>query len=83
MQTSDKHGMKLNKTFNHFDLGKVKVISKVERSRTKYIVKCIDKGRGWSEKLQSYKGIRTKTGWFRGENREFDTEHIVHKNTLK
>jgi len=73
----------INKVFNHFNLGKVKVIFKVEKSRTKYIVKVLNRGTGWNKITQSYTGVKTKNGWFRGENREFDTEHIVHKKILK
>lgn len=72
----------INKIFIHDDLGEIKVINKVEKSRTKYIVKILERGPGWDSSTQNYKGVKVKSGWFRGENREFETEHIVHKNTL-
>lgn len=74
--------IKIGGTYNHRYLGKVVVLSKVEKSRTKYNVECVDRGPGWDEKTKSYKGVKNSVGWYRGENRQFGHQDIVHKNEL-
>lgn len=67
----------------HDDLGKVTVDSVEPKSRTLLNVTCIDRGKGWNEISQSYTGVKTSVGWYRGENREFNSKHLVHYNKLK
>jgi len=73
----------VGKRFTHPDLGNVEVVSKEDKSRTKVLVKVLDKGKGFNEQSGTYKGVRISTGWYRGENREYGNIDIVHKNTLK
>lgn len=72
----------IDKYFKHKDLGEVKVLSKVEKSRTKVLVRVIDRGPGYDHDKKRYRGVRTKGGWYRGENREYGTEHEVHHKDL-
>jgi len=72
----------LNKRYMHNDLGLIEVISVAPKSRTKVAVKILDRGKGWDENKQRYKGVRISTGWYRGENREYGNVDIVHINTL-
>lgn len=72
----------INQVYNHPELVKVKVVSKKPNSRTIYIVECVDRGKGFDEKTQSYKGHKNPVGWMRGENREFGKQFEVHKKTL-
>lgn len=72
----------LNKEFLHDSLGKVKVVDVVNNSRTRLIVSILDRGKGWSNEAGKYKGVRIKTGWYRGQNREYNNLDVVHKNTL-
>ena len=57
---------------------KGQIIKMVEGSRTKAIVKDIERGPGWDETSQSYKGVSTKNGWFRGKNNGFGDELEIH-----
>lgn len=64
---------------------KGQIVSMVEGSRTLVIVKDIERGKGWDESTQSYKGIFTKNGWYRGENDGYGDEveiHIKYMNEL-
>lgn len=78
-------------TYTHPELGKVIVDSKVENSRTKLNVTCIDRGEGWNEIKEIYVGVKThgidhegkKTStWKRGENKQYGFKDEVHYNTL-
>lgn len=73
----------LNKEFVHDSLGKVEVMAVEENSRTKVIVKVIDRGEGWDKTKRKYTGVNISTGWYRGENREFGNIDVVHIKTLK
>lgn len=73
----------IGKTFLHDSLGKVEVMAVEEKSRTKVIVKVLDRGKGWNEEKQKYTGVRISTGWYRGENRQFGNVDVVHIKTLK
>lgn len=57
---------------------KGQIVNMVEGSRTKVIVRDIERGLGWDEATQSYKGVGTKNGWFRGQNKGFDDELEIH-----
>ena len=72
----------LNKQFMQDDLGLVEVISIAPKSRTMVAVKVLDRGKGWNEAKQRYTGVRISTGWYRGENREYENVDTVHINTL-
>lgn len=73
----------LNKEFIHDTLGKVEVIDVEKDSRTKVIVRVIDRGKGWNETKRKYTGVNISTGWYRGENRQFGNVDVVHIKTLK
>lgn len=73
----------LNKKFIQDNLGLVKVVSIAPKSRTQVAVKVLDKGKGWDKTKKIFKGVRTSTGWYRGENREYDNVDTVHIKTLK
>lgn len=73
----------VGKTFTHPTLVRVYVDSVVEGSKTKLNVTVVDRGKGWNEKTQSYKGWKNSIGWMRGENREYLKTDVVHKNDLK
>lgn len=76
--------------YNHTQLGRVKIIGREEGTVTKLIVESIDRGPGFDKKTESFKGVKRtfiKNGevcsnWNRGENREFGTQHVVHKKDL-
>lgn len=72
----------IGQIMNHLDLGKVKVVSCINRSRTLVEVEILDKGKGWDEQSQSYKGHTNKIGWMRGENRECGNLDVVHRKEL-
>jgi len=55
---------------------------RVEGSRTMLMVKDIDRGPGWDENTQSYKGVRTANGWYLGRNYDYGTIHPVHINRI-
>lgn len=73
----------LGKEFVHDSLGKVEVMAVEDNSRTKVIVKVIDRGKGWDETKRKYIGVKVSTGWYRGENRQFGNVDVVHIKTLK
>lgn len=64
-------------------LGSVVVLRTVPASRVLVSVKVTSKGKGWNESKQRYDGIKTSSGWYRGENREFGTVHEVNYKQLK
>jgi hypothetical protein len=76
----------VGETFNHHYHGLVEVVDVVPKSRTKVVVKEINRGVGWDEQSQSYKGVKLKlkdgVGWMRGQNFGFGTEHVIHKKEL-
>lgn len=79
--------MKENEKFvgkikSHPVLGKVSVNRVHAETRTKVEVTCLDRGKGWCEITEKYKGVKCKSGWFRGENKGFGTKHVVHINEL-
>jgi hypothetical protein len=49
----------IGKTMLHDELGKVKVLSLVQGSRTKVNIKVVQKAKGWDEQAQAYKRVRT------------------------
>lgn len=77
MKANEKLVGKIKK---HPDLGKVSVDRVHGVSRTKVEVTVIDRGAGWCPITETYKGVRFKGGWKRGQNHEFGSKHIVHIN---
>ena len=53
------------------------------KSRTKCLVKLKEKGKGWDESTKSFKGIKSKTGWTRGERKDFNQVIECHIKNLK
>ena len=72
----------IGKRFTHDDLGNVEVVDVVEKSRTKVLVSILDKGKGYNERTNTYKGHTNSVGWMRGENREYANVDEVHIKTL-
>ena len=72
----------IGKTFLHQTMVQVFVDSVVQGSRTQLNVTVTDKGKGWDEQSQSYKGHTNSVGWMRGENKDFGNKDICHKNEL-
>lgn len=73
----------VGKVLNHSDLGKVTVDSIHKDSRVLVDVTVIERGKGWDEVSQTYKGVRISTGWYRGENKSFGSKDTVHIKDLK
>lgn len=73
----------IGKIKRHPDLGKVSVDRVHGKTRTKVEVTCLDRGEGWCDITETYKGVKFKGGWKRGQNHEFGTEHVVHINGLE
>jgi len=59
-----------------------RIISVVEGSKTKVIVKDIGRGEGWDEKTQRYKGVKKNNSWSLSKNNDFGAEHEVHRKYL-
>lgn len=74
--------IKSGKQVRHSTGGKYKIIGFTPKSRTMVEIEDIDRGAGWDEDTQTYIGVKTKGGWFRGENKGFGDRHIVHRKTL-
>ena len=73
----------IGKIKRHDTLGKVSVDSVHKSSRVLVEVTCIDRGKGYNEITGTYKGVKIRTGWYRGENRDFGHKDIAHINQLK
>jgi len=74
----------IGKRFIHDDLGKVEVVSVVDKSRTKVMALVLDRGKGWYKRTETYTGHKNSVGWMRGENREYGNVDEVHiKNLAK
>ena len=56
---------------------KGEIVSKVKKSRTKVIVKILERGEGWDDTFKKYTGVSQTnekgivTGWSRGENHDY------------
>ncbi len=57
---------------------KGQIVKMVEGSRTKVIVKDIERGPGWHEDTRSYKGVNIPNGWYRGQNHGYGDDIEVH-----
>lgn len=73
----------IGKIKRHPTFGKVSVDRVHGKTRTKVEITCLERGEGWNEIKEKYVGVKTKSGWRRGQNREYGTKHIVHINELK
>jgi hypothetical protein len=73
----------IGKTYIHPDKGKVEVIDKVPKSRTKLEVKIVDRGIGWDEMKKRYLGVRKPSGWMRGQNYSYGQVVNVHYADLE
>lgn len=80
MNKADKY---LDKELHCTNIGLVRVIEKVTNSRTKVIVKEIDRGLGYDETKKRYVGVKINYSWYRGENFDYGRIHEVHINELK
>lgn len=67
----------------HDTLGKVSVDSVHNNSRVLVNITIMDRGKGYNEISGTYKGVRTKTGWYRCQNREFGNKDVTHIKHLK
>ncbi len=82
----------VGKYCHHQTHGEMFVDELPARSRTFVLATITDRGPGWDERTQSYKGhsctIKDSNGqivsasWSRGENREFGNQHLVHIKDL-
>jgi len=72
----------VGKIKKHQVLGKVCVDRVHAQTRTKVEVTVLDRGKGYNEIKETYTGVKVKKGWYRGENREYGTKHVVHINEL-
>jgi len=86
------------KTMIHKDLGKVKVLSPFDKSRTKVEIEVIQRSKGWDEDTETYKRIKTispnlnKLGeeigktiqfkTYRHENSQYGHKDVCHINDL-
>ena len=76
----------------HSTLGRVYVKGAPKGARTTLFITCIDRGPGWDEVSQTYKGTRRiftdpNTGeksisWSRGQNYQYGFEDEVHIDSL-
>jgi len=89
--TANQIDKMIGKGFNHSNIGKVRVIEKIERSRTKVLVKEIDRGPGWNPEKEKYTGVSSKTyrdgtlsstSWCRGQNYDLGEKHQVRIDYL-
>lgn len=62
---------------------KGRIISIVGGSKTKVVVKDTERGVGWNESIQKYKGITNKGGWQLGKNYDFSSDSIVHRKDIE
>ena len=71
-----------------YNIKKGLLLGKVDHSYTKVEVMDDDKGRGWNERTQSYKGYFVNGGgpatdtWSRGQNHGFGQKYIIHIKDL-
>ncbi len=78
----------MSKEFKSGDLvtfqksGKYKVVKRDAKRYTIYTIVDIDKGQGWCELTQAYKGVKIPSGWSRGQNQGYDKETITHRSNL-
>ena len=72
----------VGKIKQHDTLGKVSVDSIHKSSRVLVEVTCIDRGEGYDELNETYKGVKVRNGWRRGENRDFGHKDVTHINQL-
>ena len=74
--------MELNDIVTHNGNGRYEIIARVENSRTKFVIRDIARGIGWSDIYMAYKGIKVNNGWYLGKNYSYGEEIVVHQKTL-
>jgi len=60
----------------------VEIVGMVKGSRTRCTVRVSERGRGWSENLQKYVGVRSRSGWFRGDRKDCGELYETHIDKL-
>jgi len=60
-----------------------RIIGFIEGSHTKVKIVDNDKGAGFDIKTETFKGVKTRSGWVRGENKGYNQEYIIHRKELK
>ena len=86
----------MSKEFKSGDLvtfqnsGKYEVVKRDAKRYTIYTIIDIDRGQGWCELTQTYKGVRKSlgkgdlcSGWSRGQNYGYNQEITTHRSNLK
>tara|TARA_R110000772_G_scaffold66676_2_gene148346 strand:- start:101 stop:391 length:291 start_codon:yes stop_codon:yes gene_type:complete len=89
----------VGKTMIHKDLGKVKVLSSFNKSRTKVEIEVIQRAKGWDENSEKYKPIKRvipnfnvlgeeigksiRSKTYRHENSQYGHKDVCHINDLK
>jgi hypothetical protein len=79
----------MSKEFKSGDLvtfqnsGKYEVVKRDAKRYTIYTIIDIDRGQGWCELTQTYKGVKNPSGWSRGQNYDYDQEITTHRSNLK
>lgn len=68
----------VGKEFKHRKYRTIYIEGIVPGSWTKVIATVSDRGKGWNEFSQSYRGIRFKGGWSRGQNYMYGEKVEVH-----
>ena len=74
--------MELNDIVTHKGEGRYEIIARVERSRTKFVIRDVDKGKGWSHTEMRHKGLKLKNGWCLGKNHSYGHTFVSHQNNL-
>lgn len=62
--------------------GKYEIVKRDAKRYTIYTIRDIDRGQGWCELTKTYKGVKTSSGWFRGQNYNYDQEITTHRSNL-
>ena len=72
----------VGKIKRHDTLGMVSIDSVHKSSRVMVEVTSLNRGDGYNEFTGTYKGVKVRNGWQRGENRDFGHKDIAHINQL-
>jgi hypothetical protein len=73
----------IGNTYLHARYKKVEVLSAVPKSRTLVEIKIIERGPGYDPDKQKYTGVKSKSGWYRGENYAYGTITTTHYKELQ
>jgi hypothetical protein len=72
----------IGKEFVHEKYGLILVKNKIPKSRTKLSVEIIERGPGYNPILNKYTGVKSKSGWYRGQNYAYGDVKEVHRKEL-